>query len=308
MMHSIVIITRNRRTELLRLLDALHCQSEPPGEVVVVDAGDTPLRREEVPGELPFLFTVLPAAPGIARQRNAGLGEVRGDLVTFMDDDAVPGTGYLASVNSVFRRDATKEIVGAGGTLRNSVPRPLPERLFRTLFLLQTDRGKNRFRGSGFPDFNVRGDAPGTPHILPSTALSFRREAATGLRFDAACFSGAPLGLDTGRCFGEDAWFTAMLSRRGRLVLLPDAWYDHEPSSRNREGTRSTQALYVYAMRMLSDRFVPRRAGRALRAWALAGQGVLALLQALRYWDRGYMSGYLHAMRVRLQRLPRDEA
>jgi len=308
MMHSVVIITRNRRPELLRLLDALRRQSDPPGEVVIVDAGDAPLRSNEVREELPFLLIILPTAPGIAEQRNRGLDEARGDIITFMDDDAVPDTGYFATVNSVFQRDTAKEIAAAGGTLQTSLSVPLPERLFRTVFLLQTDRGRNCFRGSGFPDFNVRENDDRAAKILPSTALSFRREAVNGLRIDPSRFSGAPLGLRTGRCFGEDAWFTAMLSLRGRLVLLAGASYVHEPSRRNRDGLRDTQALYVYAMRMLSDRFAARGAGRMLRAWALAGLGALALLQALRYVDLGYVTGYLHAMRVPMLRLPRSEA
>ncbi|MDT8325337.1 MAG: glycosyltransferase family 2 protein [Bacteroidota bacterium] len=316
MTHSFVIITRNRGAETRRLLAALGRQTVPPDEVIVVDASVSTLSRGDVAKDLPFLLTIIPSPAGIAVQRNRGLEEAGGDIVTFMDDDAIPDPEYVASVNRIFlggmdhatdARDVEdRGVAAAGGTLRNPSPRSRPERMLRDIFLLQTDRGKNRFRSSGIPDFDVTAGASGEAQILPSTALSFRRTAARGLRFDPACFSGAPLGLRTGRCFGEDAWFTAMLSRRGRIVLLAEAGYLHMPSKGNRERTHDTQALYVYALRMLSARFAAPGIARLLRLWALAGHGVLAVLQWIRYRDTGYLGGYVHAMRAPLQRLPRD--
>lgn len=305
MKHSVVIITRDRREETLLLLRTLREQTAPPDEVILVDAGSPCLRHEEVEGDAPYALSIIPSPPGIAVQRNRGLEAATGDIITFMDDDALPEAGYYAAVNRVFLTDTANRIAAVGGMLRNHRGMTPMERLLRDLFLLQTDRGGNRFRGSGIPDFNVTTPPRIAPHILPSTALSFRREAADGLRFDPACFSGQPLGLDTGRCFGEDAWFTAMLGRCGGVVLLPDAMYTHVPSARNRDRTHGTQALYVYALRMLSDRFASRGAGRMLRRWALAGQGLVAVLQGIRHGDAGYVSGYLRAMRVPLRRLPR---
>ncbi len=307
MMHSIIIITRNRREEVRAVLAALASQTVPPDEVILVDAGSIPLQEKDIPAELPFASRLLHTDAGMAVQRNAGMDAAAGQILTFLDDDAYPEPEYCARIMRVFAEDRADEISAAGGVVTTPVSQTILERAFRNLFLLQTGTGKNRFRRSGFPDFQVSAASRTAPAILPSTALSFRRQAATDLRFDIELFSGAPLGCETGRCFGEDAWFTAMLSSRGRLVLVPDARFAHTASARNRESTAVTQALYVYAMRMLSDRFAVGAYGRLCRLWALTGQGLLTLLQSIRYRDAGYLGGYFRAMRVSLRRLPRTD-
>jgi GT2 family glycosyltransferase len=306
MTHSIIIITRDRAQEVSRLLHALMLQTQPPDEVVLVDAGvqsGTPSERmKKFSQKLPL--RILHTDVGMALQRNVGLDAARGDVLTFLDDDAIPEAQYCAEILRVFRNDADDEIAAVGGTLLGQECRPRIERLFRRIFLLQTGAGRNQFRASGFPDFDVS-RAPRHPvEILPSTALSFRRSAAEGLRFDAGYFSGAPLGIETGRCFGEDAWFVSRLSRKGRIALCATARYVHPASERTRERCEVTQALYVYAMRMLSAWRARGPFRSMLRLWALGGQGLLNVLQALHYRDLGYVRGYARAMYAPLRRFP----
>jgi glycosyltransferase involved in cell wall biosynthesis len=301
--HDIVIVTRGRPGPLARILACIAAQTRPPDGVIVVDASDAPADpfpalRAAYP-EMRLRY--VPASPGLARQRNQGLDASEADIVTFLDDDVEIPPSYCATVLARFARDTDRSVAAVGGCMRNARLRPLPERVFRTLFLLQTGGGPNRWRASGMPDTGPGGPSERLCDVLASTALSVRRRAAAGLRFDEDATAGARLGLDTGRCFGEDILFTEALARRGLLVTLPDAAFDHCESPDSREDTRTTQALYVLSLRVISERRTRGLLRRLARLWALTGQGLLCALQAARYRDTGYLRGYALAMRARLR-------
>jgi len=303
MTQSVVIVTMNRVEEVLSLLRALGAQTRQADEILIVDASSDGLRVSEdrirhVTKAVSRRFHV---APGLAAQRNKGLSEARGDIVTFFDDDAIPEADYCHHVDAAFERE--QDLVGLSGI--NVVPEGATglEYLFRRGFMLQSGRGPYRYRCSGFPDPGADGPSQtGGISFLPSTALSVRRSACEGLSFDEYWCSGKPLGIDTGRCFGEDIWFTTLLAKRGRLKLLPAAKFMHHPSARNREATAVTQALYVYSLRCISNRVAAGKIRRLCRLWALCGQGLLNLFQALGYRDVGYLQGYFLAMRASLER------
>lgn len=316
MTHSIIIVTRNRLSDLRILLAALAAQTVLPVEVVVVDASDTPLSMEDCLSVAPDdavlnpktpdvrvvadRLQILHTAPGIAAQRNVGLHTARGDILTFFDDDAVPSPDYCENVLQRFATDTVAEIGGISGSMVGGRPRGAVERLLRTVLGIQTGMGTGRFRLSGIPEPLPCSDREREVSICATTACSYRRRAVEGLGFEEYWCSGAAVGLPTGRGFGEDMLFSAEVAKRHRLVILPGARYAHHDSPRNREDTMTTQALYVFSLRYVSRLHARGRIGRCCRFLALGGQAVLNLLQALRYRDAGYIRGWYRAMRARL--------
>ena len=299
MTHSVIIVTRNRHDDLRVALAALAGQTKPPDEVIVVDASDQPLMISQTNSTTPRLV-VIDAAPSIPAQRNIGLANAKGDIVSFLDDDAVPEPAFYEKILHRFALDIEGRIGGIGGSMTGERARPSPELLFRRLFLIQTTNGNGRFRLSGIPDPVTAAAVECEVSILSSGGCSFRHIAVAGLRFEEYWCTGAALGLATGRGFAEDMLFSADVSGTHQLIVLPDARYAHHASPRSRETTETTQALYVFAMRYVSRKFRPGGVGKACRIWALIGQGLLNLMQAAWYRDPGYLHGYLRAMRVRL--------
>jgi len=112
---SVVIPTRNRRATLAALLDRVDPQATAAGaEVVVVDNGSTDgtpelLRPLEAQGQL---RVVREPTPGATRARNAGARAARGDVLAFVDDDALPADGWLAALLAPF---ANPRVAAAGG-------------------------------------------------------------------------------------------------------------------------------------------------------------------------------------------------
>ena len=111
---SVVVVTRNRCRQLTRCLDSLTRQERHPDELLVVDNGSSDDTAGTV-GRLraPFPVRLVPEpVVGVAVARNRGLREARGEVVAFIDDDAVAEPGWLAAMEEAFLGDERIGIVG----------------------------------------------------------------------------------------------------------------------------------------------------------------------------------------------------
>ena len=105
---SVVIATHNQRDRLRLVLSGLAVQtfSEGQFEVIVVDDGSTDgtgdfLSEYE---QIPIKVIPLNTNVGRCRARNIGISEARGDLVAFLDGDALPSSDWLAHHWHLFKR------------------------------------------------------------------------------------------------------------------------------------------------------------------------------------------------------------
>ena len=97
MSYSVVIPARNAERTLPRVLDALAAQEPAPAEVIVVD--DRSIDGTVAIARRGRARVVAPAARSFAGgARNAGWDEASGDLVVFLDADAVPAPGWGAGI------------------------------------------------------------------------------------------------------------------------------------------------------------------------------------------------------------------
>jgi glycosyltransferase involved in cell wall biosynthesis len=125
---SVVIPTRNRRAALLPLLDRLLPEATAfRAEVVVVDNGSTDgtvdALRALAATANGHVRCVSEAIPGATRARNAGAAAARGDVIVYVDDDAVPRPGWLAHLVDVF---ADARVGAAGGCVHLRFDQPPP--------------------------------------------------------------------------------------------------------------------------------------------------------------------------------------
>jgi len=106
---SVIVPTRNRADRLDACLAALAHQTLPAEqfEIVVVDNGSTDGTAERIKrwAELrPGLRRVEEPAAGVSRARNAGIAAARGELLAFVDDDAVAEPRWLATLLGAYDR------------------------------------------------------------------------------------------------------------------------------------------------------------------------------------------------------------
>ena len=126
---SVAICTANRCARLAETLAALlPLVDARAGEVVVVDNGssdDTPrLLAEIVAGHPATVRAVREERSGLSAARNRALREARGDLLLFLDDDALPAPGWLEAYAAAFREP---RVAAAGGPVEPIFDGPLPD-------------------------------------------------------------------------------------------------------------------------------------------------------------------------------------
>jgi GT2 family glycosyltransferase len=163
---SVVINTCNRGPSLRRSLQALRHQTYADFEVVVVNGPSTD-DTEEVLEE--FAGTVRVGSFSemhLSRSRNIGIALAAGDVVAFLDDDAIPEPTWLAELLAVY--DSWR-VGGAGGVVYDHTG-------FRLQYHYATcDRtGGARFEVAPPSDTHCRPGAD--PFVyLQGTNASFRR-------------------------------------------------------------------------------------------------------------------------------------
>src|ERR1700756_170392 len=92
---SIVINTLNRAQYLQDTLQSLRYLRYPHFEVVVVNGPSTDGTEGILHTHADFVRAETCPATNLAKSRNVGLAASRGDVIAFLDDDAIPEPDWL---------------------------------------------------------------------------------------------------------------------------------------------------------------------------------------------------------------------
>lgn len=109
-MISVIILSWNRKKEILRTLDDLQRQTYKDFEIVVVDQGSTDGTLEAV-ASYPVRIIRLHQNFGVPGGRNVGAVNAKGDVLVFLDNDASLSDDALERVVALFK-DKSIGIVG----------------------------------------------------------------------------------------------------------------------------------------------------------------------------------------------------
>ena len=207
-----VVVPTFRRPELLRrALEGLATQATPVDEIIVVG------RRDDHPTwdvmrDFEHAKTVLVDEPGVLNAMTAGARRATGEVIAFLDDDAVPRQGWAADLLPHFR---DPEVGGVGG--RDEVDRPTQ------VGPRTTDVGRLTRWGRVIGNHHLGTGPAREAQVLKGVNMAFRAEALAlpvGLRG-----SGAQVHYEVATCL----WAR---SRGWRLVYDPDIVVDHTVGQR----------------------------------------------------------------------------
>jgi GT2 family glycosyltransferase len=111
---SVVICaySEERWHDLLAAVESILQQTLPPGEIIlVIDHNPGLLKqvREHIPGVVVVENT---DARGLSGARNSGIAVAEGQIIAFLDDDAVATPDWLATINEEF---TDPQVLGLGG-------------------------------------------------------------------------------------------------------------------------------------------------------------------------------------------------
>jgi glycosyltransferase involved in cell wall biosynthesis len=134
---SIIVCTRNRRNDLVRLLDSIARESagrRAAWDVLVVENASEDATRDDVQalaGAYPLpLACVSEERLGLSHARNRGIAEARGDVLVFLDDDITLGPTWFAALEENF---ADPTVDGAGGPVTPIFPPNAPHEYVRAV-------------------------------------------------------------------------------------------------------------------------------------------------------------------------------
>jgi glucosyl-dolichyl phosphate glucuronosyltransferase len=113
---SVVICayTEKRWNELIAAVASVQCQTLPPKDIVVVIDHNLGLLRR-VQENLSGVIAIENAGDkGLSGARNSGWSTAQGEIVAFLDDDAIAEPDWLENLSACY---AAAEVVGAGGKI-----------------------------------------------------------------------------------------------------------------------------------------------------------------------------------------------
>jgi GT2 family glycosyltransferase len=285
---SVIVVSYNTRDLLGRCLESLG----EADEVVVVDNASADGSAEMVASRFPSVRLVRNSSNrGFGAANNQGLDLVTGELVLFLNSDAVARPGALRGLVSVM--DSHADVVACGGRLESADGR-LQESCANALtlwalFCEQTYLEKLFPRSRLF-----------SPYWVSSRLLSAPRELHDVEQVMGACLMVRPVERFDERFFlyCEDTELCRRLRRRGRIVWVPGAVFEHalgassqarwEAVARYNRG-KELYFLIHFGRTTAVVAFLIDRAGALARllVWSLASVVTLFFVRSVR--ERAWM-------------------
>lgn len=276
---ALCVATYNRGAMLADCVRHALASTEPPAEIVVVDASDDWQRNRDgvaavVAEAGPCPLHYEPAArKSLTAQRNQGIRRASADILFLIDDDAMLHRQAAARIMAHYRADAQGRIVAisccntpldqpqppaaeikatnrAGALVADRDARGVGLAL-RYLLMIPADQ---RFIGYDRPARRWHGDTDlpeglGRVDFITGFALTLRRSVALAEPFDD--------GL-VGSAIAEDLDASYRFGRHGLLAFAPDAPIHHLEAAAGRDRRRVNTALALlniaYFIRRNSDR------------------------------------------------------
>ena len=227
---SVCIVTYERPEFLRRCLRSLAEGLGEHAQVVVVDASEED--RRDIAGEVgrPVTYVHAPQLAGwMTRSRNEALRHVRGEIVSFLDDDVVLRPGWEHAMMAAFEDQTVSAVSG-----RTCNGAPGEERYEKPIGRLLPD-GTLTDGFASLPDRPVDVD-----HGIGAN-MSFRRSVLAELGGFRDDYPGTALREDTDI-------FLRIRAIGGRAVFAPDAAVDHLPAPHVR-GARFDTRYKLYGRR-----------------------------------------------------------
>jgi GT2 family glycosyltransferase len=99
---SVAVCTRDREADLELCLAALDCLDPPADEILVIDNAPRTDASREVVARHPRARYVCEPTPGLDWARNRAIGEARGDVIAYTDDDVLVDPSWVGALKRAF--------------------------------------------------------------------------------------------------------------------------------------------------------------------------------------------------------------
>ena len=276
---TVIIPTYRRPESLKQCLRGLAKQARLADEVLlIVRGGDKATRNflKTLDRQKLSLRVSTVAVRGIASARNVGLDEAKGDIIVFIDDDAVPRTDWLARLEKYYLADP--KIGGVGGRdfiYQNGKLQKGAKKIV----------GKIQWWGRTVGNHHLGVGKPREVDILKGVNMSYRKEAIADIRFDRRL-------LGSSVHPGHEIDFCCYIKSKGyKLIYDPEVSVDHYIAERIDEEYKRNKLSFKavkneannYTLIMLRHLSCPRRLAFMLWCVFVGTRSSPGFIQLLRF-------------------------
>jgi cellulose synthase/poly-beta-1,6-N-acetylglucosamine synthase-like glycosyltransferase len=208
---SVVVCTQNRPKQLERCLRAIRTSCYPQIEIIVVDNGTEHSETRQVASTWDAKYVVEPVK-GLSRSRNSGVRHSKAEIVTFIDDDALPKENWLCEIMREFE---DPNVMAVAGLIHPMTPNP-----YEGVELYVRRRQKRKVFDLSVKDWFALTNFGG---IGDGSNMAFRRE-----KLELLGGFNERLGLGTSVRGSEEHYAFFELVKRGhRIAFTPTAVVQH---------------------------------------------------------------------------------
>jgi len=178
---SIVIPTMDNEEDLLRCVSSVAEQTVQPLEIIIVNDGMIADRnkqsmREGIGPDVEFIITESDGPRGLSTAKNTGAETSSGDIVLFLDDDAVLREDYIETLAQSYREHDSPKLAGIAGFDRevSGRGRGWLSRIFSVLFFHRAEGW--RINSAGFQLGDATLSEPAESDWIPGYNSSYKRD------------------------------------------------------------------------------------------------------------------------------------
>jgi len=238
---SIIVPTRNRKEQLIKLIQTINLADKNLNELIIVDSSDKNSETEIVSlnKKISYFFTDIRSA---SIQRNIGVKQISkySKYVFFLDDDVKPDRDYF---NSLLLTIKQSRAIGASGIalepILNSRAKNNPLiSILKKLFLLDSKIGGSLLKSA--VNIPVQGNLKEGVNLYSANWLIGCSvwDASVFLKI---CF---PTNF-FGQSLGEDILFSARASKFGKLIVNSKVILQHDMSNIERPDKKDHYTMWI---------------------------------------------------------------
>lgn len=117
---SVLIVTRNRKDDLMDCINSLEKQTSLPNEVIIIENNSTKTLKKTLKQYNKFpIHYYLEKQVNISKARNKSISKATGDVLIFTDDDCLLEKNFINNLRQTFKSTSHKTITGVLGTTIN---------------------------------------------------------------------------------------------------------------------------------------------------------------------------------------------
>jgi len=246
---SVGIVTYNRPETMKMVLDNLKIQTKKPLEIIVVDSSENNETEKLTKKYKKIKYIRTKKRLYQPQARNIILKKCRGDIIAFLDDDAIPKKDWMKNILKGFEYENAVGVTGPAITCN--------KKLKPTMKILRTDKNQNYFTSYGDMRSESRRWVPPKPvfcSLMLGANMSFLLKPLEEIGFDEFYSHDAAVREETDPQI-------ALIKKGFRFIYMPKAFVYHLKSEIGGIRTNNKKDYYYWAgvhHKYLCDKYFPK--------------------------------------------------